>query len=106
MAFDPWHIQISQHALARYAERRGQGHPTPATVESMRDVLARCAHQNPPLRVQGQRTGRTYRHGDLTFIVSANQTCVVTCYPQSMRPQDKKKRQKLVHRAARERARA
>lgn len=105
---DPWHIPVSHHALERYAERRGWAiqHPQAwADVElALRNVLARCAHQNPPLRVRGERAGRIYRHGELVFVVSAGNDAVVTCYPASRRPQDRRKRAKKVHAAARRRA--
>jgi hypothetical protein len=108
VSLDPWHITISHHARTRYAERRGWGRwkPTADVDDAIRQVLARCAHLNPPLRVRDGRAGRTYRHGDLVFIVSADQLCVITCYAQSSTPQGKRRRQKKVHAAARERARA
>jgi hypothetical protein len=103
---DPWHITVTHHAKERYCERRswGTSYVNLCDAEAaIRNLLARCAHQNPPLKLAHGNSGRLYRTGDFVFVVSGDEKAVITCYG---RPQDSQGRRRGLKKAQRARSRA
>lgn len=99
---DPWHIRLSRHAVDRYMERRGwaQSYAYRQDAEAaLRNLLARCSHQNPPVKLVKGNACRLYQSGDFRFVVSTDQCVVITCHHVGMRPQDRKRRSKAARKA-------
>lgn len=77
---DPQHVVISNHALLRYMERRGTSDRRHAE-RALRGLLARVAHQCPPIIVRtGHTPSRRFRCGGIDVVVSADCQTVITLY--------------------------
>lgn len=78
MTFDADSIIIPDHALQRWCERRGKIDPDGAEA-SLRAVLRRCQHKNPPLHVDLEHGARRrYIHGEWVFVLDADGSVVRT----------------------------
>lgn len=54
-------------------------HDYPVVEANVRRLLARCAYQNPPLRISAVHgPGRIYRVGEFTFVLNADSTHLIT----------------------------
>lgn len=75
MSFDPETIIITRHALERYRQRRGGGGGEP----QLRRLLARCAHQTPPIiHRPPHEPARIYQHARYKFVTTANSDKLIT----------------------------
>lgn len=102
MAIDPWHCHITNHALERYMERRGwpQSYAYRTDAEAtIRTLLARVAHKNPPVKQHRGRMFRTYEVGHFRFVVSSDNTTVITCYPIAGNAQKRRRFSRAARRA-------
>lgn len=99
MALDPDTIHLTRHAVSRYLERRNWPASYAYTVEAehkLRDLLDRCATQNPPLRWSQGRACRRYQTGGNVFVVDPDNTTVITFLALD---QGKRRRRKQAVRA-------
>lgn len=77
---DPDSIRITRHAVDRYQRRRrGNGDRTWAE-QRLRELVDRCKHQSPPVRVMPDgRAGRRYKVSkDMHLVVSADCSTLIT----------------------------
>lgn len=109
MALDPWHIRLSHHTLDRYMQRRKWSNTDALAVRqdaerAIRNMLARVAHKNPPLRLRDGKASRLYGVGQFAFVVSADGGTVITCYSTAVTAggQARKRAHKAVRRAREE----
>lgn len=82
---DPDTIAITQHAIERYCERRKGTADREWAAAALRDLVARCQHQSPPVRVMPDgRMSRRYKAGrDMFLIVSPDYQTLITFYPNT-----------------------
>jgi len=85
---DPHTVRLTRHVVDRYMERRGW--PTSDEISrldaeaTIRNLLSRVAHKNPPMfKKPGELAVRRYVHGELAWVVDANNTTVITFYPHT-----------------------
>lgn len=80
---DPDTIHISRHALSRYCERRGWAADDHVEADrTIRKLLQRVAHKNPPIAVvNGHTPSRRYISGGMAWVTSADATTLITFYP-------------------------
>ena len=83
---DPWNVRLTKHVIDRYMERRGW----PASARNradaelaIRNLLARCANKKAPIHIRPGRTAvRRYRSGGMCWIVTADNSTVITFWPE------------------------